>query len=75
MGGDFWRISVTSCTENFWRVSVTWCTENFWGVSVTRRIENIVSGKSLPVHKAYNLTEICKPIIWKVWDPQPLTTL
>jgi hypothetical protein len=27
------------------------------------------------VRKADNLTAICEPIVWAMWDPQHLTTL
>jgi hypothetical protein len=30
--------------------------------------------KSRPVRKADNLTAICEPIVWTMWDPQHLTT-
>jgi hypothetical protein len=28
-----------------------------------------------PVRRADNLTTICEPIVWTMWDPQHLTTL
>jgi hypothetical protein len=28
-----------------------------------------------PAHKADNLTAICEPIFWKMWEPRLLTTL
>jgi hypothetical protein len=27
-----------------------------------------------PAHKADNFTAICEPIVYKIWEPQPLTT-
>jgi hypothetical protein len=38
-------------------------------------MRNIRGGKEQPVHKADNLTSICELIVWKVWEPQSLTTL
>jgi hypothetical protein len=32
-------------------------------------------GKGRPVRKADNLTAICEPIVLKMWEPPPLTTL
>jgi hypothetical protein len=32
-------------------------------------------GKGRPARKADNLTAICEPIVEKVWEPRPLTTL
>jgi hypothetical protein len=32
-------------------------------------------GKGRPARKADNLTAICEPIVLKMWEPQPLTTL
>jgi hypothetical protein len=34
-----------------------------------------LGGKARPAHKADNLTAICEPIVWKMWEPQPLTPL
>jgi hypothetical protein len=28
-----------------------------------------------PVHRADNLTAICEPFVYTMWDPQHLTTL
>jgi hypothetical protein len=36
---------------------------------------NIPGGKERPAHKADNLTAICEPIGYKLWEPQHLTTL
>jgi hypothetical protein len=32
-------------------------------------------GRRRPGGKAYNLTAICEPIVWKTWEPRCLTTL
>jgi hypothetical protein len=32
-------------------------------------------GKGRPARKADNLTTICEPIVKKMWEPRPLTTL
>jgi hypothetical protein len=31
---------------------------------------NLPGGKGWPMHKADNLTAICKPIVYKMWGPQ-----
>jgi hypothetical protein len=31
--------------------------------------------RGLPGHKADNLTAICEPTVWKMWEPRRLTTL
>jgi hypothetical protein len=36
---------------------------------------NLHGGKGRPARKADNLTAICKPIVYLMWDPQRLTTL
>jgi hypothetical protein len=36
---------------------------------------NIPGGKGRPAHKADNFTAICEPIVYKMWEPQYLTTL
>jgi hypothetical protein len=36
---------------------------------------NLPGGKGRPVRKAANLTTICEPIVWKMWEPRRLTTL
>jgi hypothetical protein len=36
---------------------------------------NFPGGKGRPVHKTENLTAICEPIVWKMWEPRYLTTL
>jgi hypothetical protein len=36
---------------------------------------NLPGSKGKLVRKADNLTAICEPIIWKMWEPQCLTTL
>jgi hypothetical protein len=36
---------------------------------------NLPGGKGRPARKAHNLTSICEPIVWKMWEPQHLTTL
>jgi hypothetical protein len=36
---------------------------------------NLLWGKGRPARKADNLTAICEPIIWKMWEPRRLTTL
>jgi hypothetical protein len=36
---------------------------------------NLPGGKGRPARKADNLTAICMPIVWKMWEPRRLTTL
>jgi hypothetical protein len=36
---------------------------------------NIPGGEGRPVRKADNLTAICEPIVYKMWEPQHLTVL
>jgi hypothetical protein len=36
---------------------------------------NIPGGKGRSTRKADNLTAICEPIVYKMWEPQHLTTL
>jgi hypothetical protein len=36
---------------------------------------NIPGGKGRPARRADNLTAICEPIVYKMWEPQHLTTL
>jgi hypothetical protein len=36
---------------------------------------NILGGKGRPARKADNLAVIYEPIVWKMWEPQNLTTL
>jgi hypothetical protein len=36
---------------------------------------NLPGGKGRPARKADNLTAICEPIVYKMWEPQHLTTL
>jgi hypothetical protein len=36
---------------------------------------NLPDGKGRPARKADNLTAICKPIVYKTWEPRPLTTV
>jgi hypothetical protein len=36
---------------------------------------NLPGGKGQLAGKADNLTAICKPIVYKMWEPQHLTTL
>jgi hypothetical protein len=36
---------------------------------------NIPGGKERPALKADNLTAICEPIVWQMWDTRRLTTL
>jgi hypothetical protein len=31
--------------------------------------------RARPASKADNLAAICEPIVWKIWDPQHLTSL
>jgi hypothetical protein len=37
--------------------------------------KNSSGGEGRPARKADNLTAICEPIVYKMWDPQHLTTL
>jgi hypothetical protein len=36
---------------------------------------NVTGSKLRLAHKADNSTTICVPIVWKMWEPQCLTTL
>jgi hypothetical protein len=36
---------------------------------------NLPGGEGLPARKADNLTAIFEPIVYKMWEPQRLTTL
>jgi hypothetical protein len=36
---------------------------------------NIPGGEGRPARKADNLTAICEPIVYKMWEPQHLTVL
>jgi hypothetical protein len=36
---------------------------------------NIPGDKERPAHKAYNLTAICESVVYKMWEPQRLTTV
>jgi hypothetical protein len=38
-------------------------------------IRNLPGGKGQTAHKANNLTAICEPIVWKMWEPRRLTAL
>jgi hypothetical protein len=38
-------------------------------------IRNLPGSKERPVRKADNLTAICEPIVYKMWEPRRLTTL
>jgi hypothetical protein len=35
---------------------------------------NLPGGKGRAARKADNLTAICEPIVWKMWEPRRLTT-
>jgi hypothetical protein len=35
----------------------------------------IPGGKARPARKADNLTAVSEPIVWKMWEPRPLTPL
>jgi hypothetical protein len=37
--------------------------------------KNLPGGKGRPARKADNLTAICEPIVYKMWEPRRLTTL
>jgi hypothetical protein len=37
--------------------------------------KNIPGGKGRPARDADNLTTICEPIVYKMWEPRRLTTL
>jgi hypothetical protein len=37
--------------------------------------KNLPGGKGRPVRGAHNLTAICEPIVYKMWEPRRLTTL
>jgi hypothetical protein len=37
--------------------------------------KNLPGGKLRPARKTDNLTDICGPIVWKMWEPRRLTTL
>jgi hypothetical protein len=36
---------------------------------------NLPGSKKRPALRADNLTAICKPIVYEMWEPQPLATL
>jgi hypothetical protein len=36
---------------------------------------NLPGGKGRPARKFVNLTAICEPIVYKMWEPRRLTTL
>jgi hypothetical protein len=36
---------------------------------------NLSGGKGRPAREAENLTAICVPIVYKMWEPRRLTTL
>jgi hypothetical protein len=36
---------------------------------------NLPGGKGRPACKADNLTAICEPTVWKIWEPRCLTTV
>jgi hypothetical protein len=36
---------------------------------------NLPGGKVRPAREADNLTAICEPIVYKMWEPRRLTTL
>jgi hypothetical protein len=36
---------------------------------------NLPGGEGRPARKADNLTAICEPIVYKMWEPQHLTAL
>jgi hypothetical protein len=40
-----------------------------------RSTRNLLAGKGRTARKADNLTAICEPIVWKMWDPRRLTNL
>jgi hypothetical protein len=42
---------------------------------IEMRIRNLPGGKGWPAREADNLTAICEPTVWKIWDPGRLTTL
>jgi hypothetical protein len=35
---------------------------------------NVSGGKGRPARKVDNLTAICEPTLWKMWEPRRLTT-
>jgi hypothetical protein len=35
----------------------------------TRDFRGVEGGKALPTCKADNLTSICEPTVWKIWNP------
>jgi hypothetical protein len=37
--------------------------------------KNIPGGEGRPARKSDNLTAICEPIVYKMWEPQHLTAL
>jgi hypothetical protein len=38
------------------------------------RTRGLARGKGLPARKADNLTAICEPIVWKMWEPRRLVS-
>jgi hypothetical protein len=43
--------------------------------SIQPRTRNLPGGKGRSARNADNLTSICEPIVYKMWDPRRLTTL
>jgi hypothetical protein len=43
--------------------------------SVSNRKIMFLGSRARPVRKADNLTAVCEPIVYTVWDPLHLTTL
>jgi hypothetical protein len=41
----------------------------------SQRTRHLPGGEGWPVRKADNLTAICEPTVWKMWEPRRLTTL
>jgi hypothetical protein len=37
-------------------------------------VRDLPGDKGRPARKAYNLTAICEPIVYKMWEPRRLTT-
>jgi hypothetical protein len=51
-------------------------TETLIGASKEARSRKMFVGSRVQqVHKAHNLTTICEPTVYTMWDPQHLTTL
>jgi hypothetical protein len=63
-------------------ISVSYCGRKhttFWGVDSASNgrmcTRNLPGGEGRPARKVDNLTAICEPIVWELWEPRRLTAL